>query len=81
MDKMTDQGLRFSVKPSSPEPPKVEYKLLCAKTVTGLNDKVTEHIQKGFLPMGSHTHQKANHEDILQTQTWEHLFCISVLKN
>ena len=57
-----------------------DYKLICAPTTKGLNEKVAQLIEKGYRPMGSHTHQKSNYADVPEQQTWNNMFCISMEK-
>lgn len=57
-----------------------EYQLVCSKTANTLNQKVNEMVREGWRPMGPHTHQKAHHTDVVESQVWYNVFCISMEK-
>lgn len=57
-----------------------DYKLVCVGSTKALNKEVNKLVKEGYRPMGPHTHQKSNYADVVEQQTWNNMFCISMEK-
>ena len=56
------------------------YKMICVGSSKKLNEEVNKLAKEGYRPMGPHTHQKSNYQDVAEASQWYNVFCISMEK-
>ena len=59
-----------------------DYKLVCSTTVNNLESQVNALLERGYIPLGSHTHQKSsNNLSNDNPNDWVNAYCISMYKS